>query len=340
MLINLHTHLEGRVRAETAEELARGAGVPAPPEGWGEALMLREPGTLTTYLSKVALTYPLFRVPGGLERIARECVEDAARGGVDHLELRFGPATHAVDEADVERVVRAVAYGLNEGVRTTGISAGLTVAALRHHDEDTNIAVARAAVASAGDGVVGFDLAGDEALYPDLGPHRRAFAIAQAAGLGLTCHAGEAGPASAVGEAVRVLGVTRIGHGVRLADDAGAVREAAAQGVVVEVCPTSNWFTGGVASLSTHPARELWRSGVRLVLGDDNPTQTGSDLASERERVQEHFGWGREDLLALDETSIEAAFIDEASRAALRERLRSEAVEGEPLDGTARGTGV
>jgi adenosine deaminase len=321
MLIDLHSHLEGRVRPETASELATAAGVIEPRGGWDRAIRLTGPGDLTTFLAKVAVTYPFFRMLDATERIAREAVEDAAAAGLDYLELRFGPATHASDVRGIDAVIAAVVAGMAAGSASTGMPSGAVVAALRHHDEETNVAVARAAARFAGRGIAGFDLAGDELLFPRLDVHADAFAIARAAGLGITCHAAEAGPASAAREAADILGATRIGHGAHIVDDPDQLRWAAESGIVVELCPTSNWFTGAIASVREHPAPKFREAGVRVVLGDDNPMQTGAGLSDEREVLARELGWTPADLAELDRVSVEAAFLDVSTRAALLLRL-------------------
>jgi adenosine deaminase len=242
---------------------------------------------------------------------------DAAAAGLDYLELRFGPATHAEGERGIADVIRAVTTGMREASAGTGMPSGAVVAALRHHPRELNLAVARAAAAAAGTGVVGFDLAGDELLFPELAPHADAFAIARAAGLGITCHAAEAAPASAARDAVELLGATRIGHGAHVAEDPEVLRWCADAGIVIEVCPTSNWFTGAIADIAEHPAPVFREAGVPVVLGDDNPMQTGSDLAAERRVLVERLGWTDADLTDLDRTSVEAAFLEPAQRAAL-----------------------
>ncbi|WP_375388989.1 adenosine deaminase [uncultured Amnibacterium sp.] len=319
--LDLHSHLEGRVRPATAASLAKDLGAPAPAQGWAAALRLQEAGDLTAYLACVAASYPLFRDPDAVRRIAFEAVVDAAADGQVHLELRFGPATHVTGEHGLDDVVRAAAAGVREGTAATGIPAGIVVAALRHHDQRTNEAVARAAARAAGTGVTGFDLAGDESRWPDLEPFAPAFRIAAAAGLGLTCHAAEAAGPQAVADAVRVLGVGRIGHGAHLAEDPEALRRAADEGVVIEICPTSNVYTGAIARVEDHPARTFLDAGVRLVLGDDNPVQTGSLLSAERAVLGERLGFSTTDLAALDAVAVEAAFLTADERRAVATAL-------------------
>ena len=307
--LDLHSHLEGRVRPQTAAELARRLGAPEPEQGWAAALRLEEPGDLTAYLACVAASYPLFRDPEAVRRIAFEAVIDAAADGQAHLELRFGPATHVSDRQDLDEVIRAAAAGVREGAAATGVPAGIVVAVLRHHDQDTNESVARAAARAAGTGVTGLDLAGDESRWPDHEPFASSFRIAAVAGLGLTAHAAEAAGPEAVQQAVEVLGVHRIGHGAHLAEDPEALRRAADAGVVIEICPTSNVYTGAMPDVAAHPARVFLAAGIRLVLGDDNPTQTGSLLSAERTVLRDRLGFDDEGLRRLDATALEAAFL-------------------------------
>lgn len=318
MKLNLHSHLEGRVRPSTAAALVAEAGVRSPEGGWERALQLDGPSNLTVYLAKVAATYPFFRSHSHIARIACEAVEDAAADGTDYLELRFGPATHAHGGFDLDAVIAAVCDGIFEGTGRTGIHAGLVIAALRHHDTETNIEVARAASRFAGKGVVGFDLAGDESIFNDLTQYEKPFAIARAAGLGLTCHAAEAAPGSAAREAVERFGVSRIGHGAHLAEDPEAVEWVRDHGIVVECCPTSNWYTGAIARRRDHPAKYFREQRLKIVLGDDNPIQTRSLLSNERRVLADELGFNARDLGELDRDSVHAAFVEEST---LREFL-------------------
>ncbi len=321
MKLNLHSHLEGRLRPSTAAALAAEAGVSPPESGWERALQLDGPANLTVYLSKVAATYPFFRSPAHIARIACEAVEDAAADGTDYLELRFGPATHVHSGFVMDSVIAAICDGVREGINRTKIHAGVVIAALRHHAMETNIAVARAATRFAGKGVVGFDLAGDESLFNNLAQYEKPFAIARAAGLGLTCHAAEAAPGSAAREAAERFEVTRIGHGAHLAGDTESLQWVRDHGVVVECCPTSNWYTGAIAQRSNHPAKYFREQNLKIVLGDDNPMQTKSLLSSERRVLTDELGFSEQDLKILDNTSIHAAFLDNATRRDFISRL-------------------
>jgi adenosine deaminase len=321
MKLNLHSHLEGRLRPSTAAVLAAEAGIASPEGGWEQAPQLDGPSNLTVYLSKVAATYPFFRTPAHIARIACEAVEDAAADGTDYLELRFGPATHVHMGFDMDSVMSAVCDGIHEGMKRTKIQAGVVIAALRHHDVEINMEVARAACRYAGKGIAGFDLAGDESLFYDLTQYEKPFAIARASGLGLTCHAAEAAPGSAAREAVERFGVTRIGHGAHLAEDIESLQWVRDRGVVVECCPTSNWYTGAIARRSDHPAKYFRSQNLKIVLGDDNPMQTKSLLSNERRVLVEELGFSAQDLHEIDTTSVHAAFLEDATRRKFISRL-------------------
>jgi adenosine deaminase len=296
-------------------------GVPAPIGGWEDALRMRRPADLTVFLAHVAAAYPVLGAPDSLRRVAREAVEDAAADDCYFLEIRFGPAIHARPGFDINAVIAATCEGLADGQAATGLPVGLVVCLLRHHDAETNLAVARAAAAAAGKGVVGLDVAGDELRFPALERYREPYAIAAAAGLGLTAHAAEAGPAEAAQQAASSLGATRIGHGSHIADDPRVLAWAAEEGIAIEVCPTSNVLTGAAPSLRDHPIHAFLAAGCRVVLGDDNPINIGTRLGAEEGRLVAEGGLAREALAGIHRTAVEVAFTDQSTRAALREQF-------------------
>jgi adenosine deaminase len=169
--------------------------------------------------------------------------------------------------------------------------------------------------------VVGLDIAGDELIYPSVEPYRAPYAVAAAAGLGLTAHAAEAGPASSVIDAVEGLGVRRIGHGSRAADDPAILAWSVEHEVTFEVCPTSNVLTGAATSVRAHPVHRFLAAGCRVVLGDDDPVTTGSTLADEERRLADEGGLTPDRLAAIQRTAVEVAFVDESTRTTLRAKL-------------------
>ncbi|TMC37678.1 MAG: adenosine deaminase, partial [Chloroflexi bacterium] len=173
------------------------------------------------------------------------------------------------------------------------------------HEPEENVELARISGGFAGRGLVGFDLAGDEVRYP-AAPHRRAFEAARAAGLRLTCHAGEAGDPAHVEEALE-LGVERIAHGVLGARDPRIVERIRAEGVVLDMCPTANWKCKAVQALREHPLPGLVRAGLRCTISTDSRTVAGTTLTREFQLMSE-AGMTDDELRRCNEMAYEAKF--------------------------------
>ena len=236
-----------------------------------------------------------------LERITLELCLDSAAENIDYLEVRWAPLLHMREGLSVDEVIRAVLTGLASGP----ITAVAIVCAMRHHTPEENIGLARSASTFAGKGVVGFDLAGDEARYP-ASPHRPAFEAARAAGLHLTCHAGEAGEPSTVEEALN-LGVERIAHGVIGARDPRIVARIRSAGVVLDMCPTANWKCKAVPAVAAHPLPNLVREGVRCTISTDSRTVADTTLTHEFD-LMSGIGMSDDELRRCNQTAYAAKF--------------------------------
>ena len=236
-----------------------------------------------------------------LERIAYELCVDSAAENIDYLEVRWAPRLHMRRGLTVEAVIEAVLSGLSQGP----IQAVAIACAMRQHTPGENLEVARIAGAFAGRGMVGFDLAGDEARFPAT-PHRPAFEAARAAGLHLTCHAGEAGEPASVEEALD-LGVERVAHGVIGARDPRIVDRIRREGVVLDMCPTANYKCKAVTSLAEHPLPRLVRGGVRCTISTDSRTVADTTLSREFE-LMARAGMTDEELERCNNVAYAARF--------------------------------
>jgi len=289
----LHCHLDGAVRVSTARELSgrRDVRMVAPADCASQA----------EYITYFDDAIAVMQTASALERIAFELCADSAAENIDYLEVRWAPRLHLGGGLRVEEVIEAVLRGLE----AAPIRAVAIVCAMRQHTVEDNVALARVAGAFAGRGVVGFDLAGDEARYP-ASPQRPAFDAARAAGLHLTCHAGEAGEPSSVEEALD-LGVERIAHGVIGARDPRIVERIRSEGVPLDLCPTANWKCKAVARLEDHPLPGLVRSGVRCTISTDSRTVADTTLTREFE-LMAGIGMTEEELRRCNETAYAVRF--------------------------------
>jgi adenosine deaminase len=243
----------------------------------------------------------VMQTAAALERIAYELCVDSAAENIDYLEVRWAPRLHLRAGLTIEGVIEAVLRGLH----AEPITAVAIVTAMRQHSPEDNVELARIAGSFVGRGVVGFDLAGDEASYP-ASPHRPAFEAARAAGLHLTCHAGEAGEPSSVEETLE-LGVERIAHGVIGAREPRIVERVRREGIVLDMCPTANWKCKAVQTLSEHPLPRLVRAGVRCTISTDSRTVADTTLTHEFELMAQ-VGMSDEELAACNQMAYDAAF--------------------------------
>jgi adenosine deaminase len=316
----LHLHLDGSLRVETALELARTRGVDAPRDAEAMRDVLVAPpraASQAELLRAFDLPIALMQDAEALHRITVELVESKAADGVRYVEIRWGPALHVRRGLPLDDGIAAVAAGAAEAATRTGTTVRLICTALRSHDPDENVSLAHAAARFLDRGLTGFDLAGPEAAFPDPLLHRAAFEVARAEGLGITLHAGEWGGVAQVRRALE-LRPERIAHGSVAIDDAGLCRELAARGMTLDLCPTSNVQAGLVPSVEAHPLARLHRAGVPVTLSTDDATVSDITLSQEYVRAVERIGLTLAELWSIDRHALDVAFADEVTLAPLR----------------------
>jgi adenosine deaminase len=319
----LHLHLDGSLRIETALELARTRGVDAPLTygAMFEALVAPErTASQAELLERFDLPIALLQDAEALERVVAELVEAKAAENVRYVEIRWGPALHTTRGLSLDAGIEAVCRGAERAAAATGTVVRLICTALRSHDPGLNVELAETASRFRDRGLVGWDLAGGEERFPDPLTFARAFEAARAGGLRITLHAGEWGGAAQVRRAL-ALEPERIAHGPGAADDPELMAELIARGVTLDLCPTSNVQAGIVESLTTHPLARLHRAGVSVTLSTDDTTVSDVTLSEEYARAVEENGLSLAELFAIDRRALEVAFAEPAAVAPLRAEL-------------------
>lgn len=316
----LHLHLDGSLRVDTALELARSRGVDAPTSYAGMFAALVAPertASQAELLERFELPIALLQDEAALERVTAELVETKAAERVRYVEIRWGPALHTRRGLPLADGIAAVCRAAAEAATRTGIVVRLICTALRSHDPELNLELAETAARFRGAGLVGWDLAGDEERFPDPLTFAGAFAAARAGGLRITLHAGEWGGAAQIRGALAVE-PERIAHGPLAIDDPSLVAELIARGVTLDLCPTSNVQAGIVPALGDHPLARLHRAGVSVTLSTDDTTVSDVSLSEEYARAVNRVGLTLPELWAIDRRALEVAFADEATLAPLR----------------------
>jgi adenosine deaminase len=337
----LHLHLDGSLRPDTALELARERGHDNGMALAEIAARLRAPeqtASQAELLEAFDLPIAIMQDEEALYRVTHELVLDVASDGTRYAEIRWGPLLHVANGLDLGAGIAAVVAGARDASAATGVVVRLIAVALRSHPPDANAVMARVAGSFFDRGLTGFDLAGPEEAFPDASVHGRAFDIAREAGLGITIHAGEWGGAAQVRSALVAVSPTRIAHGSRAADDASLMAELAARGVTLDVCPTSNVQASIYPTLESFPLRTLIDASVPLTLSTDDRTVSDVTLVREYERAHSLMDVSVAELWAMNMHALDVAFLhdDEPLRAQLAAEFDSFAASDSALDHSVR----
>ncbi|MEO3768125.1 adenosine deaminase [Streptomyces sp. B8F3] len=331
---HLHLHFTGSMRSATLIELAGKYGVHLP-----EALSSGEPPKLRAtdergwfrFQRLYDLARSCLRTPEDIQRLVREAAEEDVADGSGWLEIQVDPTSYAPRLGGLIPALEIILDAVETTARDTGLGMRVLVAANRmKHPLDART-LARLAVRYADRGVVGFGLSNDErrGFARDFD---RAFAIAREGGLLAAPHGGElAGPTS-VRDCLDDLDASRIGHGIRAAEDPRLLSRLAAAGVTCEVCPSSNVALGVYERPEDVPLRALWDAGVPMALGADDPLLFGSRLAAQYELARAHHGFTDEELAELARQSVRASVAPEDVRRGLLAQV-DDWLSGEPETG-------
>jgi adenosine deaminase len=317
----LHDHLDGGLRPSTVVDLADEYGYEGLPTtdvdelgAWFHSGADRK--DLVLYLETFRHTVGVMQHRDALVRVARECAEDLADDGVVYAEVRFAPELHVEAGLSLDEVVDAVQEGFRQGSADGRITIGTLLTAMRTAANSREIA--ELAVRHRDDGVVGFDIAGQEAGFPP-SRHLDAFQYVQRENFHLTIHAGEAFGLPSIWEALQWCNAERLGHGVRIVDDitvdpdgtahlgrmAAFVRD---RRIPLEMCPTSNVHTGVCDTVADHPIGLLATLKFRVTVNTDNRLMSAITLSDEFAGLVDAFGYGWADLQWLTINAMKSAF--------------------------------
>jgi adenosine deaminase len=325
--VELHRHLEGSLRLDTLFDVAQAYQFDMPGSDGLRPLvqvMPTDPRTSHNFLAKFETLRKFYRSPEVIERMTVEAISDAAADNVRYLELRFTPAALSkVHGFALGEVMDWVIEGVKKGQEQHQVTTRLIASINRHESLDLAAQVARLAVERRDSGIVGLDLAGDENGHPSA-PFEPIFREAREGGLSLTLHAGEWGGVENVAEAINLFNAGRIGHGVRVMNDPMVVDLARERGTTFEVCITSNYQSGVVASVRQHPILPMLGSGLNATIHTDDPGISQITLGGEYQLVCEQLGLSLSSLRERVLAAARAAFLPENERNSLVTSLEGE----------------
>jgi adenosine deaminase len=311
------------MRAETVAELARGNGVGLPV---GEITELYSYKSLDEFLSVFWLVQSVLVTQGDWARLAYESVVDAAAHGRVYAEVFFTPARHLAAGQRLDAIVAGLTEGLVAAEEETGSRAMLIADMDRAYGPAAGLQLVTELGESRSERVLGIGMDSTE-LGVDPASFLPAYQLAARLGLRRTGHQGENSPPAAIATVIDVLGAERVDHGLSLMEDPELVRRFAAERIPLTVCPNSNIrIANAFPSLAEHPFPDMRSAGLLATLNTDDPAMTDLDLGYEYRSVAEAFGYSFADMVAIALDGVEASWLDDGEKAALRRRINDEAV--------------
>ena len=323
----LHLHLEGSIRPETAVELAARHGVDLTPEQVAARYRYAD---FAGFIEAFKWVTSFLRDPEDYAHITRKLLEELINQNVVYAEITISAGVMLRRMQSVEANFAAIREAA-ESVVFRRIRTTWLFDAVRQFGADAVMETARWASKLHRSGVTAFGMGGDELVFPTAN-FRPAFDLARSEGLRIVCHAGEFGGPESVREAVEILGAERIGHGIALMHDPQLAQSLALRRVVLENCPTSNLATGALAkqtgkadaSLADHPLKKLLELGSLVTLSTDDPGMFHTDLLTEYSHAAS-LGLSKEQLFQLAEQGFNAAFLPPIEKRQLLEDFRAAA---------------
>jgi len=327
--VELHRHLEGSLRLDTMLDIAKQHGITLPADVLRLSTLVQvqeeDKFTFQNFLSKFNTLRLFYRSPDAIHRITREAIEDAAKDNVRYLELRFTPvALSRAERFPLHDVIDWVISSAQEAAENNNIIVKLIASVNRHESTELAEQVAWLAAEHYKTGmIIGVDLAGSEAEFP-AAPFTGIFKEAKQAGLHVTIHAGEWGPAFHVKEAIEELGAERIGHGVRILEDENITALARERNTALEVCITSNYQSGVVEALEAHPIMKMHDAGLNVTINTDDPSISRITLSHEYYTACEEINMPQRTLKKCIIAAAQAGFLPDDEKEKLVSKLRNE----------------
>ncbi|NPV85432.1 MAG: adenosine deaminase [Anaerolineae bacterium] len=325
--VELHRHLEGSLRVSTLQALAEAYQLPLPKGGELQQMVQMqedEPFNMVSFLAKFQTLRQFYLSPEIIQRLTYEVISDACADGIRYMELMFTPvALSRVRGFGLGEVMDWVIDSVDQANASLDTRVQLIVSVNRHESPALAEEVARLAVERIPRGIVALNLAGNEADFP-ADAFINIFRAARQDGLAVTIHAGEWAGAANVRQAIEELQAERIGHGIRVLEDADVVALARERGIAFEVCITSNYHTGVTPSLMHHPLNQMFAAGLKVVLNTDDPGVSGITLSDEYRLACETLSVPHWRLKQSILDAVEASFLPPAEKDALLSRFKKE----------------
>jgi len=308
----LHVHVEGTFEPELIFAMAQRNGVALE---YPDVAALRKAynfADLSSFLTVYYAGMAALRVEQDFYELTTAYLMRARGQGVRHAEIFFDPQAHTNRGVAFETVVDGIVQALADGERDLGVTSRLIMCFLRDRSVESAMTTLEAALPFA-DRIVAVGLDSAEAGNPP-SKFKAVFDRARAHGFLTVAHAGEEGGAEYVWEALDLLKVSRVDHGVRSLEDPALVARLRRERMPLTVCPLSNVRLRVVPSLAAHPLRRMLEAGLMATCNSDDPPYFGGYVGDNFLQAAAALDLSDEQLLTLARNSFEASFLDDATK--------------------------
>lgn len=302
----LHIHIEGTLEPEMVFELAARNNVAIPYASVDQLRAAHAFADLSHFLDLYYACMAVLRTEDDFADLAAAYLRKAASQGVTHAEIFFDPQAHTSRGIDLGVVVRGLRRGLDTAAAETRVHADLIACFLRDRPVSEALDTLDALEPFFGS-LIGVGLDSAEVGFPP-GQFAPVFDRAREAGLHVVAHAGEEGPAQYIWEALDVLGIERVDHGVRALEDPALLRRLATDRIPLTTCPLSNVRLRGVERLSDHPLLDLLDAGLVVTINSDDPAYFGGYVGDAFVEARRELELSDEQLRAIAQYSFDASF--------------------------------
>ncbi len=315
----LHLHIEGTLEPELMFDLAGRNGIALP---YPDVESVRRAYVFSDLQSFLDIYYQSCAVlvhEADFFELTMAYLRRAHAQGVRHAEIFFDPQTHTARGIAMGTIVGGIQRALTHGEQELGITSELILCFLRHLPQTDAMTTLDAAMPYRAH-LTGIGLDSGEAGNP---PEKfeDVYERARAEGLRAVAHAGEEGPPEYIWQALDLLHVERIDHGVRCVEDDRLVDRLAAERVPLTMCPLSNVRLRVVDTIAHHPLARLLARGLCVTVNSDDPAYFGGYVGDNFAAVQAGLQLSDDDIVQLARNSFEASFLDDATKARYQSEL-------------------
>ena len=303
----LHLHIEGSLEPELMFELAERNGVELPYSSVEEVRQAYQFSDLQSFLDIYYAGAGVLQQTEDFYDLTWAYLERMHSEHVRHVEIFFDPQTHTDRGISINTVITGIYNALDDAREQFGITSFLILCFLRHLSEESALATLEAALPFR-DWIEGIGLDSSEVGFPPEN-FERAFARAAENGLRKVAHAGEEGPPEYIWQALDLLGVSRIDHGVRCTEDQKLVQRLVQKQMPLTVCPLSNIKLRVFDKMADHNLKKMLDQGIRVTINSDDPAYFGGYMIDNFLATQKGLNLSEQDIIEIAKNGFRSSFL-------------------------------